>query len=49
MQVLDIEIEKLFVSDLNVRKTLQGEDDETCIVDLANDIEVNGLINPITV
>ena len=49
MEVANIEIEKLYVSPVNVRKTLSGEEDETGINDLANDINVNGLINPITV
>lgn len=49
MEVKDIEITKLYVSELNVRKTLTCEEDETGILDLANDISTNGLINPITV
>lgn len=49
MEVSNIEINKLYVSDFNVRKTLISEEDETGIVDLANDINTNGLINPITV
>jgi ParB/RepB/Spo0J family partition protein len=49
MEVKELDISSLFVSDLNVRKTLVSEDDETGISDLANDIRTNGLINPITV
>lgn len=49
MSVVDINITKLYVSDVNVRKTLSGEEDETGIADLAADISTNGLINPITV
>lgn len=49
MEILNVEISKLYVSGLNVRKTLTSEEDETGIIDLANDIDVNGLINPITV
>jgi ParB/RepB/Spo0J family partition protein len=45
----NIEISKLYVSNINVRKTLTSEEDETGIYDLANDINTNGLINPITV
>lgn len=45
----NIEISKLYVSNVNVRKTLTSEEDETGIHDLANDINTNGLINPITV
>jgi ParB family chromosome partitioning protein len=49
MEYIDINIDKLQVSELNVRKTLSSEEDETGIEDLANDIKNNGLINPITV
>lgn len=49
MEYIDIDINKLHVSNLNVRKTLTSEEDETGIEDLANDINNNGLINPITV
>jgi|AntAceMinimDraft_6_1070360.scaffolds.fasta_scaffold60997_1 ParB/RepB/Spo0J family partition protein len=49
MEVANIEIIKLYVSNINVRKTLTSEEDETGITDLANDINTNGLINPITV
>ena len=49
MEIENIEISLLYVSDINVRKTLHCEEDETEITDLANDINTNGLINPITV
>jgi ParB family chromosome partitioning protein len=49
MEIITIPLDKLQVSDLNVRKTLTSEEDETEIQDLAFDIESNGLINPITV
>ena len=49
MEVANIEITKLYLSNINVRKTLTSEEDETGITDLANDINTNGLINPITV
>jgi ParB/RepB/Spo0J family partition protein len=49
MEIDNIEISKLYVSNINVRKKLTSEEDETGITDLANDINVNGLINPITV
>ena len=49
MEICEINIDKLFVSNINVRKTLSSEEDETGISDLANDININSLINPITV
>lgn len=49
MEICEIAIDKLFVSNVNVRKTLTSEEDETGISDLANDINTNSLINPITV
>ena len=49
MEIANIETSKLYVSNINVRKTLISEEDETGITDLANDINTNGLINPITV
>jgi ParB/RepB/Spo0J family partition protein len=49
MKIENINILKLYISNINVRKTLTGEEDETGISDLANDINTNGLINPITV
>lgn len=49
MEVKEISINDLIVSDINVRKTLTSEEDETGISDLANDIRTNGMINPLTV
>lgn len=49
MEVKEIDTDILYVSNCNVRKTLEGEEDDTSISDLANDIRINGLINPITV
>jgi len=49
MEICEINIDNLFVSNINVRKTLSSEEDETGISDLANDININSLINPITV
>jgi ParB/RepB/Spo0J family partition protein len=49
MDVANIEITKLYVSNINARKTLTSDEDETGITDLANDINTNGLINPVTV
>jgi ParB family chromosome partitioning protein len=49
MEVKEIPIDNLYVSELNVRKVLTSDEDETGISDLANDIKSNGLINPITV
>ena len=44
MEVANIEISKLYVSNINVRKTLISEEDETGITDLANDININGRV-----
>jgi ParB family chromosome partitioning protein len=49
MDVQELDISSLYVSELNVRKILTSDEDETGISDLANDIRSNGLINPITV
>lgn len=49
MDVKELDINLLYVSELNVRKILTSDEDETGISDLANDIRSNGLINPITV
>ena len=38
MEVKEIPLAKLYVSELNVRKTLTSDEDETGINDLANDI-----------
>ena len=47
--IKEISISKLYVSDLNVRKTLLDSDEESTIFALSKDIEANGLLNPITV
>ena len=49
MDVKEIDINLLYVSEFNVRKTLETDEDDTSISDLSNDIRNNGLINPITV
>ena len=49
MEVKEIDINDLIISEVNVRKTLTSEEDETGISDLANDIRTNGMINPLTV
>jgi len=49
MEVREIDSNILYVSNYNVRKTLEGDEDDTSISDLANDIRINGMINPITV
>lgn len=49
MDVKNIKYSDLFISQINVRKTLDGNEDETNLSDLASDIKRNGLINPITV
>lgn len=49
MEVKEIDINILYVSEFNVRKTLEINEDDTSIGDLSNDIRTNGLINPITV
>ena len=49
MDVRSIPLDALRVSDLNVRKTLQSDEDEANVNDLAVDISENGLLNPLTV
>jgi ParB family chromosome partitioning protein len=50
MHLEHIDIGNVFISQLNVRKTLTSENDEEGTTqDLANDIRENGLINPLTV
>jgi len=45
-----VDINNIFISQHNVRKTLESNNEEEgSIVDLANDIRENGLINPVTV
>lgn len=49
MDIQNIFIKNLVVSDLNVRKQITSEEDEGSITDLSNDIKINGLLNPLTV
>jgi ParB family chromosome partitioning protein len=50
MNVLSIPIKQVTVSILNVRKQITcNEDEEGSIIDLANNIKINGLLNPLTV
>jgi ParB family chromosome partitioning protein len=49
MNVIQIKLYNLKVSDRNVRTTLTSDEDETTINDLASNIKKNGLINPLTV
>ena len=44
MNIDNINVDKLYISDINVRKTNINE-----IAELSNSIDINGLINPITV
>ena len=44
MNIDNINVDQLYISDINVRKTSINE-----ISELANSIDINGLINPITV
>ena len=44
MNIDSINVDKLYISDINVRKTNINE-----ITELSNSIDINGLINPITV
>jgi ParB family chromosome partitioning protein len=44
MNIDNINVDKLYISDINVRKTNINE-----ITELSNSIDINGLINPITV
>lgn len=49
MNIIEINVSNLSVSKLNVRKDLNEEENETDINDLAENIKINGLINPLTV
>lgn len=49
MNIINIPLSELYVSEINVRKALGSSKDETNIQDLAEDIKVNGLLNPLTV
>ncbi len=49
MDVCNVATKNLYVSKANVRKTMNSDEDETAISDLAADIRTNGLLNPLTV
>ena len=50
MHLVLVDLQNIFISPHNVRKTLDSKNEEdTTITDLANDIHVNGLLNPLTV
>ena len=49
MQVKDIDMDKIIVSELNTRKDLNAGTEEGGIGDLANSIKEKGLLSPITV
>jgi len=49
MEVKDIPISKITISDLNVRKNLDAGHEDSSLDDLAESIRENGLLNPITV
>ena len=49
MDVKDIEISKIVVSEQNVRKDLSAGTEEANLADLANSIKEKGLLSPITV
>jgi len=49
MEVKNIPISKITISDLNVRKNLDAGHEDSSLNDLAESIRKNGLLNPITV
>ena len=49
METRDIELSAIRVSDLNTRKDLDAGTEDASLTDLANSIQENGLLNPITV
>ncbi len=49
MEVRDIQISKIVVSNQNVRKDLNAGNEDTNLDDLANSIKEKGLLSPITV
>ncbi len=49
MDVKDIPLSKITISDLNVRKNLDAGHEDSTLDDLAESIRKNGLLNPITV
>ena len=49
MEVTDIPLEQIDISESNVRKNLDDGEADSSIPDLANSIERQGLLNPVTV
>jgi ParB family chromosome partitioning protein len=49
MEVKDILLSKITISDLNVRKNLDAGHEDSTLEDLAESIKENGLLNPVTV
>jgi ParB family transcriptional regulator, chromosome partitioning protein len=47
MNIENIDINKLFVSNINARKTLSLASDDTSIIDLTDNIRINGLLHPL--
>ena len=47
--LIEIELDRIRVSELNTRKDLQAGNEDADIEDLANSIRTRGLINPVTV
>jgi ParB family chromosome partitioning protein len=49
MEIKDIQLSKIRVSDLNTRKDLESGTEDSSLVDLANSIKEKGLLNPVIV
>lgn len=49
MEIKDIRLSKIRVSDLNTRKDLESGTEDSSLVDLANSIKEKGLLNPVIV
>ena len=47
--LMEIDLDRIRVSELNTRKDLQAGNEDADIEDLANSIRARGLINPVTV
>ena len=47
--LMEIDLDRIRVSELNTRKDLQAGNEDSDIEDLANSIRARGLINPVTV
>ena len=47
MEIKDIKLSKIRISDLNTRKDLESGTEDSSLVDLANSIREKGLLNPI--